>query len=884
MHGKTNSNNSNLPLDEDEDFDPDSRDVQPPFFGNFAGARAQPNIRQNALQWDGLKLSCNAYTLYKRAGSNLLKDVVTLFRKLPNDKYQEFIQVKNRQDAIANHAGQAAAMPGSSASFARQYANYQNGNPSGGNQGGNNQGNPFSSLFGSSAPNFGHQPPNPMAPVGPHVSTSTLSQFGSGKTFGSGASGFANKSSAQNIVTIARDKYTWIKKQFIGLITPVDGDQKGAPVVHKMLDFETGLPSVEAQDVYGQWSLLLEDVRNRFETYGPLDDNAILTISSTAAHYDAQSNYRLSAAFDSKVNFIQKVIFNVLHTVVAQFSKTPAKNPKFDEVLNWESLITVAPTVGQNPLNKIKREIQATITAEQQQLGNYKPLTNLLQIARTFIDSIQAIPYDPAPTQATQARFAALEAAVETANLQNEANNGRLSSTENKIILVFLRGTPTTLPVFTNNDAQDWKLAGAIAEEALTQEPESIRPLDKLILQQFIVQLLKSAAGANPNVFVRNTRSNANAGAPPAYDGAALVTEILKNADQFIPADQLDQLEVLAVKNKQSGAAKTRARRLAVQGNLNRRASSYSSDDDSDSEPEKKRKRRGGRSSKKCRKSDDNEFCRDVVEVLTMLYNMRLTKDFFTTLISNNIPVPISFDILQMYIRLHAGSTVFLKKGVQTGVMVINEAAMTFSRNPETFTVRVFARFACGTFIRELRNLEFVPHTYCVAYKGGAGLRFFDHSMHLQQFTMGNYPFDLLPIANSYNYKPVGNLFELTGSMHTGAYSGGEPGQWHYPTAEPYTNMLQLTRHQQRYPHIFSKNYFVEGNARYNTIASKSSQKVWEPSSTVGRGTISKLEPGSSALGHHVEPQDFDVLRGTSEFIGRGIEGSASRLNYRGRG
>jgi len=881
----TISGNNGLPLDEDDDFDVNSRDVQPPFFGDVAAARAHKSVlKQDEIMWDKLKRSVNAYTMFKRAGGTLLKDVVELLCKLPDNKYEEFLRVKKRQEAIAadpyNYTPTTSALSGSLFQMGgRNWGSGMSGKSSS-TSSTNNSSDPFNSLFGGGA--AGSRGGNGTLPK--------ASPFGVGNVVPVPLSNvsFVTTSGVNNIASLPRSEYQWIKRQFATLITPLDDAKSKA---HRMLDPETGLQSVSSDDVFRTWSLLLEDISSYLADHGALDDVAVATITKFVDGANVRSGSRLSQATSGlagSADLYQLVCFNVLHLLVSRLKNATNDVSLRTQVRNWYDFVAIASSGGQSKLANIKRNFQNTIQNEQLNGKNPKTLIVLLTDTKALLENLQmgavALPQLPGII----ANINAHEADIENANAQTPAAGGggggaKIQDPENRTIAIFLRGDPKTLGPFANVDDDDWNLARAICEEAIT-ESDSYSAFDKLVLQQFILLLLTEAVPTN--AVVKDIKATAGGAAGGILKPADYMIEILRDGEVMLGPDPYYKWQNLASKNRQDGAGKARARRLdAISKKGGRSRQRLESDSDSDSDAAPARRSKGGRSSKKRSKAApcEPENCRDIAEVLQLLYNMRLSKDFFIALISNNIPVPISFDILQMWIRLMAGSTVFLKKGITTGVMVINEAAMMFSRNPETFTVRVFARFACGTFIRATKNLEFVPHTYCTGYKGGAGLRWFDYSLHLQNFQMGGYPFDIIPIANPYYYKPTTNLFEITGSMHKDLYSGGEVGQWHYPTANAYTRMLHLTRQQQRFPHIFSRNYFIEGNPRNSTIAIKSSQKEWEPSGTLGRGTITKLVPGRSALGDEVQPKDFDVLRGTSEFIGRGIEGSASRVAYRGR-
>jgi hypothetical protein len=593
-----------------------------------------------------------------------------------------------------------------------------------------------------------------------------------------------------------------------------------------------------------------------------------------------------------------KIILNVLHLIARQLClfdniKSSQASTKRAELKRWSDLVNGRAGKTADPVESWRQNVEKM----RDSLTDGKGTSDFLAAVLVLLSA-----EEKGAPDATQAKnyILSLDSSAGQLYGRNESASAGAASVRNEggvnkeVVYVFLgwvNGNAKSLPQGLDNpDQKDWLFATNLVYECIGASSGIVHGFDKMVVQHFLVLLLS-----------QNTQGSAWSSTPTSAKAKVAeirtlsspykaLVEIIQSAGKFLTVEQQEEMQRRAMLNKSANSSRKRRINQDGPGGPIRRRREADSDSDDDEEEERYSRKKG-------KHDKEHRDYRSQEDVLFLLYNLRLTKDFFLALISHNVPFPMTFDLLQQWIRLSAGCTIFLRTGITTGLMAINEAAMMFSRNPETFTVRVYARFSCGTIIRARKNLEFVPHTYCTGYKGGAGLRLFDYTAHLQSFHMGNFPFDVMPIANPFWYKPPIIHTDITGEQSRDLYSGPQEN-WAYPTSQAYNSMMQWGRSHVAYPHVFHRNFYIEGNPRhsyvvcfvfccfsafvltfalfsknFSTISTQSTQRVWEPSPSGGKGSITYLIPGRGPLGQNVEPADFDVLRGTSEFIGRGIEG-----------
>lgn len=833
---------SGSPDHHDPDFDCQTQELKPPYFGQ-AGS-GDLTIGQDDLQWDCLPRCVNAYTLFKRAQCNLLNDVIGLFRCMSQDKYNDFVQILQRQRICAGKTaecpedGSSSFSSSSSSSNGPSYRTYGHG-ASGTRQGGS--GGLFDSILGSSRPSAPNQTIHAFIPPS-----------------------FDSTCEVKENVNKQTKPIRYLQSKFQTTLTPLPPRKNIDNWAYSMVNFVTGSAN-EAIDNYDKWQNLLECVQTALKFNVELSDTSLLIIGSKISQQENLYPNVFQQIFDSKTvkqsDLMVKVVLNiVLQLAVDSINDQPSKT-KFDDFKKWHDFAFGESKDGKTPasLQKFRRSVTTLMDEDKNVVG------------RLYEESSKWASKDQTAT------FNGITGAIANANGQDNggASGGGVSSNANLIntypaVFAFLGVDAKSAPDFKNASANNWTFVSNLVTECIKQS-DVVSGYPKLVIQHFIILLLTDnyADTPNPGEAKKVARDIQTGGA------ATAISAILKSERKFLKPEQSKGLADASARNRRD--AKRRRRAIREQEDY---------DFDDDDEEEERARRRANKSGNKKGKYEDCEPCfnRSIADVCTMLYNMRLTRDFFLKLIEHNIPFPATFDILQMWIRLKAGCTVFLRTGIATGLMAINDAAMMFSRNPETFTVRVFARFSCGTFIRTQRNLEFVPHTYCTGYSGGGGLVMFDYDMHLQQFRMGSLPFHCIPIINPYWFKHPIIHMDITGQQSRDMYAGSEDN-WSYPTSTAYGTMMQWSRHNQSYAHVFSRNFFAQPNpitaARGTTIATVSSSYVWEPSASGGKGSITKRVNGKSPLGVWVQPGDFDTLRGSNESLGgRGIE-AASKMNSR---
>jgi hypothetical protein len=261
------------------------------------------------------------------------------------------------------------------------------------------------------------------------------------------------------------------------------------------------------------------------------------------------------------------------------------------------------------------------------------------------------------------------------------------------------------------------------------------------------------------------------------------------------------------------------------------------------------------------------------------LKTIRLNSTFFTVLLSSDIPFPVSFLLFRMYVKFKVGCCLFMKTGADTGVVCIKDGRLTYSRDVDKFAINVGTRFSAATFIRKSSNLELMPRTFSTDYLSGAGVSFFDpHSEDLHNVQQRIFNKDMYAVAVPYTFIPKTYYTDVTGKMNPATYAEDEGLEQSYSTATPYKQLWNFS-------HVGCEDLFNVVNRQDlssggPTLGVQGVQYVWEPSPNTGGGGLTRHIKGKNALGPNYVAEDFAVLRGCGEFIGRGIEGSAIRNRY----
>ena len=273
---------------------------------------------------------------------------------------------------------------------------------------------------------------------------------------------------------------------------------------------------------------------------------------------------------------------------------------------------------------------------------------------------------------------------------------------------------------------------------------------------------------------------------------------------------------------------------------------------------------------------------RSANDVKRLLYALRLSrKSTWLLMFSEKMPLPFEFIDFQMWLHLRTGQACFLRSGLATALHCVSDAAVLFSQAVDNFQVNIGTRFTEGLFVYNHDNLHFVPHTIVKGYKGGGGARLFDYNRHRATFLSGaeRLPFDIMPCIVPRCWDSQSILLDFTGELPPELYSSEESRNGlQYPTARVYRKILNQERTQAT-PHRLSPNYFLSEQApRWSTLCTRTSITVWDPTPDgSGRGTVSRVVEGHSALGPYVNHDVFRTARGANEYLGYGWEGTRPR-------
>jgi hypothetical protein len=283
--------------------------------------------------------------------------------------------------------------------------------------------------------------------------------------------------------------------------------------------------------------------------------------------------------------------------------------------------------------------------------------------------------------------------------------------------------------------------------------------------------------------------------------------------------------------------------------------------------------------------SNDSKHVSDILKKIVLIDDQNPETDtaykFFNHLIQDNILFPMSFLVFRMYITFQAGSSIFMKKGSETGVLTVKDTAVMLDRITTDFKLSVQARFTAGTVIHNTENITIVPHTFATAYKGGAGTRMFNPGSDVNDFQEGNCSIaDLFVVAVPYDFECAEYWTDITGEMNKLMYVNDasdhnrkqSDDSLMYPTAQVYKDHWGWVHPMDHHALEFRNEEIYD--VRDETLAIQSYQRNFNANS----GMFDIEIEGKGAMGARVRPKDFRILQGGGdEYGGRGIEGSTMR-------
>jgi hypothetical protein len=192
-------------------------------------------------------------------------------------------------------------------------------------------------------------------------------------------------------------------------------------------------------------------------------------------------------------------------------------------------------------------------------------------------------------------------------------------------------------------------------------------------------------------------------------------------------------------------------------------------------------------------------------QVINLLDSLDATKyKFWTTLITANIPFPLSFLLFRMHLLVNAGSVIFLKRGDSTAVLTFKYAKVNFKQDVDTNMLSVQVSFNSALIVMQPKNLEPVLHAYVKSYAsaGGGGGGTTDlypggnqTVRDAYQHREVNQRYSIFVVAVGYADDPVDIFTDISGSLHdelTHTYGHTSSGNSsHYCSAATYARMYQ---------------------------------------------------------------------------------------------
>jgi hypothetical protein len=259
----------------------------------------------------------------------------------------------------------------------------------------------------------------------------------------------------------------------------------------------------------------------------------------------------------------------------------------------------------------------------------------------------------------------------------------------------------------------------------------------------------------------------------------------------------------------------------------------------------------------------------DAIEA--MLTSLRPNFAFWDALIRCDIPFPMSFILFRMNIRVEASSIIFMVAGPSTGVVVIKDGFLSFTRRQADFALDVGTRFRSATFITNRDHVELVPHAMSKRCLGGVGTRLWDPCTDTDRYMNGALIKDIFVMAVPYDWRQEAVWTDITGKMNPFTYNGSVRGlalgHTQFKTCEIYKAMWGF--HHTR-AHIFSAQS-MGGMAHNPTLALQGTQKCH--SGEAGAIQLTRYMDGHDPMGRCCEPIDYQILSGGSTAVsGTGME------------
>lgn len=248
------------------------------------------------------------------------------------------------------------------------------------------------------------------------------------------------------------------------------------------------------------------------------------------------------------------------------------------------------------------------------------------------------------------------------------------------------------------------------------------------------------------------------------------------------------------------------------------------------------------------------------------IYNMDLgQKSTWTDCARQNIPLPVSFLHFRMNIRLETGCVIFLRDGGETGVVLVRDASVQFTRDNSSFMLHVEARFDVTTIIVRYQNLQLMPDTYNLRYLGGAGTEFYVAGQTEDEYGDEMDVKSMHAVAVPYDFEPAQYYTDTTGNVsHSvlavdshSAMNIAANGASQYPTSQFYSQLGV----GHGFGAVADARFFEAGLDREaenapTTLAIQACQRVYNPKDNAT--TLEIL--GHDAFGSSATPLTYNAL------------------------
>jgi hypothetical protein len=262
--------------------------------------------------------------------------------------------------------------------------------------------------------------------------------------------------------------------------------------------------------------------------------------------------------------------------------------------------------------------------------------------------------------------------------------------------------------------------------------------------------------------------------------------------------------------------------------------------------------------------------------IATFLQTIPTNYLFFDACFRWNVPSAIAFVLFRMHIKVLASAIIFMVAGGTTGVVVIKDGVLSFTRRNADFALDVGTRFRTATFITKRANLDLVPHAMAMRYISGAGAQLYDPSRDRVAYSSGSFVKDIFVAAVPYSWRADNVWTDLTGKMNADIYNGARVGvslgTTQFNTCEIYNG---IWGHRHAGAHIFSAQ-MLGGMQRQPTLAVQARQNVHDGS--MDTSALKCRVVGHDPMGRDCVPEDYYILNGVAAaYQGSGVEGIIPR-------